>query len=142
MNKKIIKKIKIKKILGGEATPSPPVGPILGGAGVNIMSFCKEFNDRTKEKMGKLCPVSIIIYEDKTFEFNITEPPVSVQLLELLKLKKGSKESNRLKIGQINIKDIKLIALSKINDMNCYSLDCAISMIKGTARSMGIEVIN
>jgi large subunit ribosomal protein L11 len=141
MNKKIIKKIKINKILGAGATPAPPIGPILGGSGVNIIAFCNEFNTRTKDKVGKLCPVSIIVYEDKTFDFYIHQPSIAVQLLNLLKIKKGSKEPNRLKIGKINVEDINLIAQDKLIDMNCYSIDSAISMIIGTAKSMGIEII-
>lgn len=139
-NKKIIKRIKIEKINGGKASPAPPIGPILGSSGVKIMEFCKRYNEETKNKIGKLCPVIITVYEDKSFSFYIKKPPVSYLLLELLKKENGSKEPNRLKIGSLTIKDIKSIAKNKMNDLNCYSINSAISMIIGTARSMGIEV--
>lgn len=140
MLKKVIKKIRIKNILGGNANPSPPIGPILGGVGVNIMNFCNEFNKITKNNQGVLSPVSITVYEDKSFDFIVHKPPVSFQLLEILKLKKGSKEPNRQKIGKIKINDIKEIAKIKIIDMNCRSLSSATNMIIGTAKSLGIEI--
>lgn len=141
MQKKIIKIIKIEKIKGGVANPSPPIGPILGSAGVNIMEFCKQFNERTKNKQGQICPVLIKIYEDKSFEFIIKSPPVSLQLLQELNIQKGSKEPNRFKIGKITWDQIKKIANNKILDLNCFKIESAISMITGTARSMGIEII-
>ncbi|WGH26882.1 MAG: 50S ribosomal protein L11 [Candidatus Bostrichicola ureolyticus] len=140
MNKKIIKKLKINKIEGCKATPSPPIGPVLGSAGINIMDFCKKFNLKTKEKKGKICPVIITVYEDKSFDFLIKNPPVTVQLLELTKLKKGSKEPNKIKIAKISFEEVKIIAENKISDMNCNSIEAAISMIVGTAKSMGIQV--
>ncbi|WP_185864344.1 50S ribosomal protein L11 [Blattabacterium cuenoti] len=140
--KKVIKKIKIQNINGGKATPAPPIGPILGSVGVNIMEFCKQYNFRTKEKQGKICPVLITVYEDKSFSFVIKKPPVSIQLLSFLKKEKGSKESNRQKIGKISLDEIKKIAEEKMEDLNCFSIESAISMISGTARSMGIEVID
>ncbi len=139
--KKIIKKIKIQKIFGGKATPAPPIGPILGSSGVNIMEFCKKYNFKTKNKLGELCPVFITIYEDKTFSLVIKKPPISFLLLDLIKKKKGSNEPNRSKIGKIGLNDIKNIAKNKIEDLNCFSVNSAISMISGTAKSMGIEII-
>ncbi|WP_185868902.1 50S ribosomal protein L11 [Blattabacterium cuenoti] len=139
-NKKIIKKIKIQKINGGKATPAPPVGPILGSSGVNIMEFCKQYNSRTQEKKGEMCPVIITVYEDKSFSFIIKKPPVSTQLLNIMKKEKGSKESNRSKIGKISISEVEMIAKNKMEDLNCYSIESAISMVSGSARSMGIEI--
>ncbi|AWU43079.1 50S ribosomal protein L11 [Blattabacterium punctulatus] len=140
MGKKIVKKIKIQKINGGNANPSPPIGPILGSSGVNIMEFCKKFNLKTKERKGEICPVIITIYEDKSFSFIIKKPPISIQLLNIIKVEKGSKEPNRSKIGKISLNQIKMIAKNKMEDFNCYSIESAISMICGTARSMGIEI--
>ncbi|ACY40198.1 50S ribosomal protein L11 [Blattabacterium sp. (Blattella germanica) str. Bge] len=139
-NKRIIKRIKIQKINGGKASPAPPVGPILGSSGVNIMEFCKQYNFRTQERKGEICPVVITVYEDKSFSFIIKKPPVSIQLLNMMKKEKGSKESNRSKIGKISLDQIKMIAKNKIEDLNCISIQSAISMISGTARSMGIEI--
>lgn len=141
MKKKIIKKIKIQNINGGKATPAPPIGPILGSVGVNIMEFCKQYNFQTKEKEGEICPVLITVYEDKSFSFLIKKPPVSIQLLNIIKKEKGSKESNRHKIGKISLNEIKKIAKEKMEDLNCFSIESAISMISGTAKSMGIKVI-
>ncbi|AEU09222.1 MULTISPECIES: 50S ribosomal protein L11 [Blattabacterium] len=140
MGKKIVKKIKIQKINGGNANPSPPIGPILGSSGVNIMEFCKKYNLKTKERKGEICPVIITIYEDKSFSFIIKKPPISIQLLNIIKVEKGSKEPNRSKIGKISLNQIKMIAKNKMEDLNCYSIKSAISMICGTARSMGIEI--
>ncbi|WP_185850869.1 50S ribosomal protein L11 [Blattabacterium cuenoti] len=140
--KKIIKKIKIQKIIGGKANPSPPIGPILGSSGVNIMDFCKKYNSKTKNSHGENCPVIITVYEDKSFDFLIKKPPVSVLLLKNIKEKKGSSESNRSKIGKISMDEIKIIAKNKMEDMNCFSIQSAISMILGTARSMGIEIFD
>ncbi|WP_185877777.1 50S ribosomal protein L11 [Blattabacterium cuenoti] len=140
VNKKIIKKIKIQKINGGKATPAPPIGPILGSSGVNIMEFCKQYNSITNNKSGIICPVVITVYDDKSFSFKIKNPPVSFFLLEILKKEKGSKEPNRIKIGRVSLNDIKLIAEKKMSDLNCFSIDSAISIITGTAKSMGIEI--
>ncbi|XCI75574.1 MAG: 50S ribosomal protein L11 [Flavobacteriales bacterium] len=140
MAKKIIKRLRIEKIKGGAANPSPPIGPILGGAGVNIMNFCKQFNARTQDKQGQVCPVVITVYEDKSFEFIVRNPPVSIQLFELTKLKKGSKEPNRTKVAKVDWNQIKTIAENKMSDLNCFRLESAMSMVAGTARSMGIEV--
>lgn len=142
MAKKIIKKLRIEKIKGGLANPSPPIGPILGSSGVNIMEFCKQFNMRTKDKHGAICPVIITVYEDKSFDFIIRNSPVSTQLLDAAKLKKGSKEPNRIKVGKITWDQIKIISNNKMSDLNCFTLDSAISMVAGTARSMGIEISN
>ncbi|AWU43622.1 50S ribosomal protein L11 [Blattabacterium sp. (Cryptocercus kyebangensis)] len=140
MDKKIVKKIKIQKINGGNANPSPPIGPILGSSGVNIMEFCKQYNLRTQERKGKICPVLLTIYEDKSFSFVIKKPPVSIQLLNIIQVEKGSKEPNRSKIGKISLNQIKMIAKNKMEDLNCSSIESAISMVCGTARSMGIEI--
>ncbi|WP_185853205.1 50S ribosomal protein L11 [Blattabacterium cuenoti] len=139
-NKRVIKRIKIQKINGGKASPAPPIGPILGSSGVNIMEFCKQYNSRTQERKGEICPVVITVYEDKSFSFIIKKPPVSVQLLNMMKKEKGSKESNRSKIGKISLDKIKMIAKNKMADLNCFTIKSAISMVSGTARSMGIEV--
>ncbi|WP_185858402.1 50S ribosomal protein L11 [Blattabacterium cuenoti] len=136
----VIKRIKIQKINGGKASPAPPIGPILGSSGVNIMEFCNQYNSCTQEKKGDLCPVVITVYEDKSFSFSIKKPPISIQLLNLLQIDKGSKSPNRLKIGKISLNEIKKIAKDKMEDLNCFSLESAISMISGTAKSMGIEV--
>ncbi|WP_259288985.1 50S ribosomal protein L11 [Candidatus Karelsulcia muelleri] len=137
---KTIKKIKLQ-IKGGLANPAPPIGPALGAAGVNIMDFCKQYNFRTQKSKGKLLPVIITIYNDKSFYFLIKEPPVSKQLLELCNLDKGSKESNKNKVGKITLAQIENIAKKKMIDMNCFNLKSAISMVAGTARSMGIEIL-
>jgi 50S ribosomal protein L11 len=141
-NKKVIKKIKIQKINGGKASPAPPIGPILGSSGVNIMEFCKQYNFKTQNKIGEICPVVITVYEDKSFSFLIKKPPVSIKLLNAIKKEKGSKESNRHKIGKISFNEVKLIAKNKMKDLNCFSIESAISMVSGTARSMGIEIID
>ncbi|WP_185855931.1 50S ribosomal protein L11 [Blattabacterium cuenoti] len=140
MKKRIVKRIKIQKINGGSANPSPPIGPILGSAGVNIMEFCKQYNSRTQNRKGEICPVILTIYEDKSFSFLIKKSPVSVQILNLIRLKKGSGESNRSKIGKISMDQIRIIAKNKMEDFNCLSIEAAMSMIVGTARSMGVEV--
>ncbi|QIK16566.1 50S ribosomal protein L11 [Blattabacterium sp. DPU] len=140
MKKKVMKRIRIQKINGGKASPAPPIGPILGSSGVNIMEFCKQYNSLTQNKMGEICPVIITVYEDKSFSFVIKKPPVSIQLLAVVKKEKGSKESNRFKIGKISLNKIKIIAKNKMEDFNCFSIESAISMISGTARSMGIEI--
>ncbi|EAT13992.1 50S ribosomal protein L11, partial [Candidatus Sulcia muelleri str. Hc (Homalodisca coagulata)] len=125
---------------GGLANPAPPTGPALGTAGENIMDFCKQNNFRTQKRKGKLSPVIITIYNDKSFSFIKKEPPVSKQLLELCKLDKGSKESNKIKVGKITLAKIESIAKNKIIDMNCINIKSAITMVAGTARSMGNEI--
>ncbi|MDR2684761.1 MAG: 50S ribosomal protein L11 [Prevotellaceae bacterium] len=139
MAKEIAGFIKLQ-IKGGAANPSPPVGPALGSKGLNIMDFCKQFNARTQEKAGKVLPVVITYYSDKSFTFAVKNPPVAVQLLELTKVKSGSAEPNRKKIAEITWEQVKIIAEDKMSDMNCFSVDAAMQMVAGTARSMGITV--
>ena len=128
------------QVRGGAANPSPPVGPALGAKGVNIMEFCKQFNARTQEKQGKLCPVVITVYADKSFDFIVKNPPVPVQLLEAAKLKSGSAIPTRTKVGKVTWDQVKAIAEDKMSDLNCFTLESAMSMVAGTARSMGITV--
>jgi large subunit ribosomal protein L11 len=139
MAKEVAGLIKLQ-IRGGGANPSPPVGPALGSKGVNIMDFCKQFNARTQDKAGKVIPVVITVYSDKTFEFVTKTPPVAVQLLEVAKSKKGSKEPNRDKVAQVTWDQVKVIAKDKMEDLNCFTLKSAMKMVAGTARSMGITV--
>ncbi|MBJ59922.1 MAG: 50S ribosomal protein L11 [Flavobacteriales bacterium] len=139
MAKEVSKIVKLQ-VRGGAANPSPPVGPALGAAGVNIMEFCKQFNARTQEKQGKVVPVVITVYADKSFEFIIKTVPAAVQLLEASKKKKGSSEPNRNKVGSVSWDQIKTIAEDKMSDLNAFSLDSAMLMIAGTARSMGLTV--
>ncbi|SMO75223.1 LSU ribosomal protein L11P [Saccharicrinis carchari] len=128
------------QIKGGAANPSPPVGPALGAKGVNIMEFCKQFNARTQEKAGKVLPVVISVYTDKSFDFVIKTPPAAVQLLEACKLKSGSAEPNRKKVGTVTWDQVKAIAEDKMADLNCFTVDSGMKMVAGTARSMGIAV--
>jgi len=128
------------QIKGGSANPSPPVGPALGAKGVNIMEFCKQFNARTQDKAGKVIPVIITVYRDKSFDFIIKTPPVAVQLLEATKLQKGSPEPNRNKIGAVTWEQIQKIAEDKMIDLNAFTVESAMKMVAGTARSMGITV--
>jgi len=139
MAKEVAGLIKLQ-IRGGGANPSPPVGPALGSKGVNIMDFCKQFNARTQDKAGKVIPVVITVYADKSFEFVTKTPPVAVQLLELTKSKKGSKEPNRDKVASISWDQVKTIASDKMEDLNCFTVESAMRMVAGTARSMGITV--
>ncbi len=139
MAKEIAAFIKLQ-IKGGAANPSPPVGPALGSKGVNIMEFCKQFNARTQDSAGKVIPVIISVYKDKSFDFIIKTPPVAVQLMEVAKLSKGSKEPNRNKVASVSWEQVQAIAESKMNDLNCFTVDSAMSMVAGTARSMGITV--
>jgi large subunit ribosomal protein L11 len=139
MAKEISGLIKLQ-IKGGAANPSPPVGPALGAKGVNIMEFCKQFNGRTQDKAGKILPVAITVYADKSFDFVIKTPPAAVQLLEAAKLKSGSPESNRQKVGSVTWDQVKTIAEDKMPDLNCFKVDSAMKMIAGTARSMGLTV--
>jgi len=139
MAKEIAGQLKLQ-IKGGAANPSPPVGPALGSKGINIMEFCKQFNARTQDKAGKVLPVVITYYADKSFDFVVKNPPVAIQLLEAAKQKSGSAEPNRKKISEITWDQVKFIAEDKMNDLNCFSLDSAMKMVAGTARSMGITV--
>ncbi|MDC3115306.1 50S ribosomal protein L11 [Bacteroidota bacterium] len=139
MAKEISGLIKLQ-IRGGAANPAPPVGPALGAKGVNIMEFCKQFNARTQDKPGKIVPVVITVYVDKSFEFVIKTAPAASQLLEAMKKKKGSSEPNRSKIGSVSWDQVKLIAEDKMNDLNAFSIQSAMKMVAGTARSMGINV--
>jgi large subunit ribosomal protein L11 len=128
------------QIKGGAANPSPPVGPALGAKGVNIMEFCKQFNAKTQEQAGKVLPVVITVYNDKSFEFIVKTPPAAVQLLEAAKIKSGSPESNRKKVGKVNWDQIREIAENKMEDLNAFKMSSAMKMIAGTARSMGLRV--
>ena len=128
------------QIKGGAANPSPPIGPALGAKGVNIMEFCKAFNARTQEQQGKILPVIINVYSDKSFDFVIKRPPVAAQIMEVTKIKAGSGESNRKKVGSISWDQIRTIAQDKIVDMNCFTIESAMRMVAGTARSMGVTV--
>ena len=139
MAKEVAGLIKLQ-IKGGAANPSPPVGPALGSKGVNIMEFCKQFNARTQDKAGKVIPVIITVYKDKSFDFVIKTPPVAVQLKEATKVQKGSKEPNRDKVATISWDQVKVIAEDKMPDLNCFTVKSAMSMVAGTARSMGINV--
>ena len=139
MAKEIEQVLKLQ-IRGGAANPSPPVGPALGAAGVNIMEFCKQFNSRTQDKPGKVLPVTITVYKDKSFEFVVKTPPAAVQLLEAAKIKKGSGEPNRSKVATVSWDQIKSISEDKMVDLNSFTVESAMKMIAGTARSMGIKV--
>jgi large subunit ribosomal protein L11 len=139
MAKEVAGLIKLQ-VKGGAANPSPPVGPALGAKGVNIMEFCKQFNARTQDKPGKVLPVVITVYGDKSFDFVIKTPPAAIQLLEAAKLKSGSAEPNRVKVAAVSWDQVKAIAEDKMQDMNCFTIQSAMKMIAGTARSMGITV--
>ncbi len=139
MAKEVSKVVKLQ-VKGGAANPSPPVGPALGAAGVNIMEFCKQFNGRTQDKGGKILPVEITVYKDKSFDFVIKTPPAAVQLMEASKLKKGSGEPNSKKVGTVSWDQVKAIAEDKMQDLNAFSTVSAMKMVAGTARSMGITV--
>ncbi|HNY03442.1 MAG TPA: 50S ribosomal protein L11 [Bacteroidales bacterium] len=128
------------QIKGAAANPSPPIGPALGAKGVNIMEFCKQFNARTQDKAGKIIPVIITVYRDKSFDFIIKTPPVAVQLMEVSKLQKGSPEPNRNKVASVSWEQVQKIAEDKMPDLNAFTLESAIRMVAGTARSMGITV--
>jgi large subunit ribosomal protein L11 len=139
MAKEIGALIKLQ-VKGGAANPSPPIGPALGAKGVNIMDFCKQFNARTQDQAGKVLPVIITVYVDKTFEFVIKTPPVAIQLKEAAKLTSGSPEPNRKKVASISWETVRTIAEAKMPDLNCFTVESAMSMVAGTARSMGINV--
>ena len=140
MAKEVAAFIKLQ-IKGGAANPSPPVGPALGSKGVNIMDFCKQFNARTRDKAGKVLPVIITVYSDKSFDFVVKQPPVAIQLKEAAKVKSGSAQPNRAKVGQVTWDQVAEIAKDKMPDLNCFTLDAAMRMVAGTARSMGINVV-
>ncbi|HBU44649.1 MAG TPA: 50S ribosomal protein L11 [Porphyromonadaceae bacterium] len=139
MAKEVAGQLKLQ-IKGGAANPSPPVGPALGSKGINIMEFCKQFNARTQDKAGKVLPVVITYYTDKSFDFIVKTPPVAIQLLEASKQKGGSAEPNRKKIAEITWEQVQTIAEEKMTDLNCFTLESAMKMVAGTARSMGITV--
>jgi large subunit ribosomal protein L11 len=139
MAKEVSALIKLQ-IKGGTANPSPPIGPALGSKGVNIMEFCKQFNARTQESAGKVIPVIITVFKDKSFEFILKTPPVAVQLLEATKLKSGSSEPNRNKVGSVTWDQVREIAEVKMTDLNAFTIESAMKMVAGTARSMGITV--
>ncbi len=139
MAKEVDKVVKLQ-VRGGAANPSPPVGPALGAAGVNIMEFCKQFNARSQDKQGKILPVVITVYKDKSFEFVIKTPPAAVQLMEAAKTKKGSGEPNRRKVASVTWDQVKAIAEDKMPDLNAFTIESAMSMVAGTARSMGFKV--
>ncbi len=139
MAKEVSKVVKLQ-VRGGAANPSPPVGPALGAAGVNIMEFCKQFNARTQDKAGKVLPVVITVYGDKSFDFIIKTPPAAVQLLEAAKVKSGSGEPNRRKVAKVTWDQVKAIAEDKMPDLNAFEIGRAMKMVAGTARSMGITV--
>ena len=139
MAKEVSKVVKLQ-VRGGAANPSPPVGPALGAAGVNIMEFCKQFNARTQDKAGKVLPVVISVYADKSFEFVVKTPPAAVQLLEAAKVKKGSGEPNRSKVASVTWDQVRNIAQDKMQDLNAFTVESAMKMVAGTARSMGLTV--
>src|SRR6218665_393690 len=139
MAKEVAALIKLQ-IKGGQANPAPPVGPALGAKGVNIMEFCKQYNARTQDKPGKVLPCVITVYSDKSFDFVIKTPPAAVQIIDSAKLKKGSSEPNKNKVGSMTWDQIRAIAEDKMPDMNCFTVDAAMSMVDGTARSMGVTV--
>ena len=140
MAKEVTGFIKLQ-IKGGAANPAPPVGPALGSKGLNIMDFCKQFNAKTQDKAGKVLPVIITVYSDKSFDFIVKQPPVAIQLKEAAKAKSGSAQPNRDKVGQVTWDQVREIAQDKMSDMNCFTIEAAMRMIAGTARSMGINVV-
>ena len=139
MAKEIDTYVKLQ-VKGGQANPAPPIGPALGAKGVNIMEFCKQFNARTQDKMGKVLPVLLTVYADKSFDFVIKTPPAAIQLMDAAKIQKGSKESNRAKVGKVTWAQVEEIAKDKMADLNAFTLESAASMVAGTARSMGLTV--
>lgn len=139
MAKEISAFVKLQ-VKGGQANPSPPIGPALGAKGVNIMDFCKQFNARTQDQMGKVLPVVITVYSDKSFDFIVKTPPVAIQLVDASKIKKGSAESNRKKVGSVTWDQVRQIATDKMPDLNCFTVESAMKMVAGTARSMGLTI--
>lgn len=140
MAKEVDALIKLQ-VRGGQANPAPPVGPALGAKGVNIMEFCKRFNAKTQDQPGQVLPVIITVFKDKSFDFIVKTPPAAIQLLEAAKLKKASPESNRIKVGKVTWDQVRQIAEVKMPDLNCFTVESAMKMVAGTARSMGINVI-
>ncbi len=140
MAKKVVKVIKLQ-IPAGKANPAPPIGPALGGAGINIMGFCKEFNAKTQDKAGDILPVEITVYQDKTFTFVTKQPPVSRMILKELNIEKGSKIPNREKVGKLTKTQVKKIVKNKTQDMRASSEEAAMLLVMGTARSMGVDII-
>ncbi len=139
MAKEIAGQLKLQ-VKGGAANPAPPIGPALGSKGINIMDFCKQFNAKTQDKAGKILPVVITYYTDKSFDFIVKTPPVAIQLLEASKQKGGSAEPNRKKVAEVTWDQVKTIATDKMPDLNCFTVESAMRMVAGTARSMGISV--
>ena len=139
MAKEIQTYVKLQ-VKGGQANPAPPIGPALGAKGVNIMDFCKQFNARTQDQPGKVLPVVLTVYKDKSFDFVIKTPPGAIQLLEVAKVKSGSAEPNRKKVAELTWEQIRTIAQDKMVDLNCFTIEAAMKMVAGTARSMGIAV--
>ncbi len=139
MAKEVSALIKLQ-IKGGAANPSPPIGPALGAKGVNIMEFCKQFNARTQDKAGKVLPVIITVYTDKSFEFILKQPPVAIQLKDAAKVQTGSGESNRKKVGSVTWEQVRAIAENKMPDLNCFTIESAMSMVAGSARSLGFTI--
>ena len=139
MSKEVSKVVKLQ-VRGGAANPSPPVGPALGAAGVNIMEFCKQFNARTQDKQGKVLPVQITVFKDKSFDFVIKTPPAAVQILEAAKIKKGSGEPHVKKVATITWDQVRAIAEDKMPDLNAFTVESAMKMVAGTARSMGVKL--
>jgi large subunit ribosomal protein L11 len=139
MAKEVTGFIKLQ-VKGGAANPSPPIGPALGSKGVNIMEFCKQFNARTQEMAGKVLPVVITVYSDKSFEFIIKTPPAAIQLKDAAKIQSGSAESNRKKVGSVSWEQVRAIAENKMPDLNCFTIESAMSMVAGTARSLGMTI--
>ena len=139
MAKKVIVQIKLY-CPAGQANPAPPVGPALGQHGINIMEFCKQFNARTQDKQGKILPVAITVYKDKSFEFVVKTPPAAMQIMEAAKAKKGSSEPNRNKVATVTWDQLRVIAEDKMQDLNAFTIESAMLMIAGTARSMGVNV--
>lgn len=139
MAKEVSKIVKLQ-VRGGAANPSPPVGPALGAAGVNIMEFCKQFNARTQDKQGKILPAEITVYKDKSFDFVVKTPPAAVQIMEAAKIKGASGEPNKKKVGNISWDNVRAIAEDKMQDLNAFTVESAMKMVAGTARSMGVNV--
>lgn len=139
MAKEVAGQLKLQ-VKGGAANPAPPIGPALGSKGINIMEFCKQFNARTQDQAGKVLPVVITYYADKSFDFIIKTPPVAIQLLEVTKQKSGSAQPNRNKVAEVTWEQVRTIAQDKMSDLNCFSVEAAMKMVAGTARSMGITV--